>query len=191
MIFANYYRDQARSLSHYENFRPYHESFYRFVEPTSITPYTYHARLRALHAALVITLRHACPFLLPNKAAGEFDPMNDCVRAILETFKRRCKSADTERGYETIAHIDRLAAEWQAEIARCKVDGIQLDYQAPDRDKATDRLLYNHHDRIKGLWFRHNDDDCGRSGQVCIYVDAILLMQSLRWIWINNLKCLS
>jgi hypothetical protein len=35
VIFANYYRDQARSLSHYENFRPYHESLYRFVEPTS------------------------------------------------------------------------------------------------------------------------------------------------------------
>jgi ATP-dependent helicase YprA (DUF1998 family) len=44
LVFANYYRDQARSLSHYESFRPYHEAFYRFVEPTSVTPYTYQAR---------------------------------------------------------------------------------------------------------------------------------------------------
>ena len=36
LVVANYYRDQARSLSHYENFRPYHESFYRFVgQPAS------------------------------------------------------------------------------------------------------------------------------------------------------------
>ena len=28
LVFANYYRHQARSLSHYETFRPYHESFY-------------------------------------------------------------------------------------------------------------------------------------------------------------------
>lgn len=34
-------RDQARSLSHYENLRPFHDAFYRFVEPTSVTPYTY------------------------------------------------------------------------------------------------------------------------------------------------------
>ncbi|HKI73206.1 MAG TPA: helicase-related protein [Pseudomonadales bacterium] len=34
VVFANYYREQARSLSHYESFRPYHEAFYRFVEPT-------------------------------------------------------------------------------------------------------------------------------------------------------------
>lgn len=40
IVFANYYKDQARSLSHYENFYPYHQSFYRHVEPTSITPYT-------------------------------------------------------------------------------------------------------------------------------------------------------
>jgi hypothetical protein len=53
IVVANYYRDQARSLSHYESFRAYHESFYRFVEPSSVTPYTYQARLRALHAALV------------------------------------------------------------------------------------------------------------------------------------------
>ena len=44
LVIANYYKDQARSLSHYESFRPYHESFYRFVEPSSITPYTYQAR---------------------------------------------------------------------------------------------------------------------------------------------------
>ena len=53
LVVANYYRHQARSLSHYENFRAYHQSFYRFVEPGSVTPYTYQVRSRALHAALV------------------------------------------------------------------------------------------------------------------------------------------
>ncbi len=151
-IFVNYYRDQARSLSHYENFRPYHESFYRFVEPTSITPYTYQARLRALHAALVIAVRHSSVFLLPNKTAGEFDSMDDCVRKVVETFKRRCESADKERGHETIAHIDKLITEWRSEVERCKVSKTCLNYQATDKDKATDRLLYNHNDKIKGLW---------------------------------------
>ena len=38
LVLTNYHRHQARSLSHYESFRAYHESFYRFVEPGSVTP---------------------------------------------------------------------------------------------------------------------------------------------------------
>ena len=52
LVVTNYYRGQARSLSHYESFRSYHESFYRYVEPSSVTPFTYQVRSRALHAAL-------------------------------------------------------------------------------------------------------------------------------------------
>ncbi len=152
LVIANYYRDQARSLSHYESFRPYHESFYRFVEPTSITPYTYQARLRALHSALVIAIRHSCKFLLPNNSAGRFDPTDDSVRSAVETLKKRCKVADPERGTETMAHIDRLIAEWKLEVERCRESHIQMDYQASDRDRANDRLLYNHGDKIRGLW---------------------------------------
>ncbi len=58
IVFVNYYKTQARSLSHYENFRAFHSSFYRFVEPSSLTPFTEQVRNKALHAALVIALRH-------------------------------------------------------------------------------------------------------------------------------------
>ncbi len=152
LVFVNYYRDQARSLSHYENFRPYHDSFYRFVEPTSVTPFTYQARLRALHAALVISIRHACHFLLGNAKAGRFDPTNDCVRKVIEILKERCARADPERASEIALHLDQLADEWYAEATHCEESRRKLDYRASDNDKVTDRLLYNHDDRIRGLW---------------------------------------
>ncbi len=152
LVFANYYCDQARSLSHYENFRPYHDSFYRFVEPTSVTPYTYQARTRVLHAALVIAIRHSCISLLGNNLAGQFNPADDCVQKVIESFKRRCAQADHDRAEETAIHIDRLVEQWRAEAQHSKASRIQLGYQAPDNDKATNRLLYNHDDRIKGLW---------------------------------------
>ncbi|WP_246345159.1 helicase-related protein [endosymbiont of Lamellibrachia barhami] len=152
LVFANYYRDQARSLSHYENFRPYHDSFYRFVEPTSVTPYTYQARTRALHAALVIAIRHSCVYLLGNNLAGQFNPTDDCVQKVIESLKRRCAQADPDRAEETAIHIDRLVEQWRAEAQHSKASRIQLGYQAPDNDKAMNRLLYNHDDRIKGLW---------------------------------------
>jgi hypothetical protein len=152
LVFTNYYRDQARSLSHYENFRPYHEAFYRFVEASSVTPYTYQARRRALHSALVIAVRHTCSNLIGNDRAGDFDPANDQVQKTIEMLKQRCSRADPERREETEKHIDQLIETWHEEVTQCENMKIQLRYQVPDKDKVARRLLYNFDDRIKGLW---------------------------------------
>lgn len=152
LVIVNYYKDQARSLSHYEDFRSYHESFYRFVEPTSITPYTYQARMRALHAALVIVVRHSCEKLLANKSAMNFDPSDFAVATVLQRLGHRCAMADAERAKETKDHINRLAADWKLEVDRCKTNKIEMYYSVSDTDRIKERLLYSHHDRSKGLW---------------------------------------
>ena len=174
LVFANYYRHQARSLSHYESFRPYHESFYRFVEPSSVTPFTRQVRSRALHAALVIALRHACPDLRGNKSAGSFDRNRSEARAVIEELKRRCRRAasgngagvglgtetgtgtgagtETDQGLETEAHLERLAEEWHDEARRCELHKRQLAYEARDDERNADRLLYTHDDKRRGVW---------------------------------------
>jgi len=152
VVFANYYREQARSLSHYESFRPYHEAFYRFVEPTSVTPYTYQARLRALPAALVIVMRHGGVGLLNNGAAANFDPKDLHVAKAVEQLKRRCLFSAPDQVDEVSGHIDALITEWQNEVERCRLARRQLEYQVPEKDNGRDRLLYNHDDWIRGLW---------------------------------------
>ena len=152
VVFANFYRDQARSLSHYESFRPYHDAFYRFVEPTSVTPYTYQARLRALHAALVIVIRHAGIGLLEDKNARDFDPRNVSIAKAIDRLKRRCRQSVSGNPDEVDAHIDALVAEWQSEVERCRDSSRGLEYRVSDRETGRDRLLYNHNDRIRGLW---------------------------------------
>ena len=154
LVFANYYRDQARSLSHYESFRPYHESFYRFVEPGSVTPHTCQVRSRALHAALVIALRHTCAPLRGNKSAGEFDRRSPEVEAVVAELKRRCRRAapDAGRACDTDAHLERLVEQWHDEARRCEEDRRQLSYQAPNNERNADRLLYGHGESRRGLW---------------------------------------
>ena len=154
LVFTNYYRHQARSLSHYESFRPYHESFYRFVEPSSVTPFTHQVRSRALHAALVIAVRHACAGLRGNKSAGTFDRNSPEVRAVIDGLARRCEraAAETGQGPETAAHLDRLVEEWHDQARRCEQDKKQLNYHAPNNDRVADRLLYTHGDLPPGLW---------------------------------------
>ena len=152
LVIVNFFRDQARSLSHYESFRAYHESFYRFVEPSSITPYTYQARTRALHAALVIAIRHCCPNLLNDNMAGNFKPDSQEVRKVLELLNRRLRKAAIEGASDIEDHLQMLVDQWHTEVIRCQKNRQQLDYQATLNNHATERLLYNHDDRIKGIW---------------------------------------
>ncbi len=152
IVIANYHRSQASSLFHYENFRPYHESFYRFVEASSVTPFTYQVRLRALHAALVIAIRHACPELRDNQDAILFDPSSDQVRRIIETLKARCRDAGSAGGGDhTGAHIDSLVVEWRDEVERCKQNRRSLKYDS-DRDRASESLLVRFGSQGVGLW---------------------------------------
>ena len=152
VVVANYYRHQARSLSHYESFRPYHESFYRFVEPSSVTPYTFQVRKRALHAALVIALRHACKGLASNQAAGSFDPGHPEVRRVVAELKRRVEKACPQKAAEVREHIDLLLEEWYDEVERCRASAQGLHYRA--RDRAYARILYGFEDGLSspGLW---------------------------------------
>ena len=154
LVFVNYYRHQARSLSHYESFHPYHESFYRFVEPSSVTPYTYQVRSRALHAALVIALRHVCDDLHHNTSAGNFDQNSPAVRAVVDNFKERCERAASKTGQDrdTVDHIERLVAQWHDKAQSCKNNRRQLEYQTGDDEWNSDRLLYTHGDLRIGLW---------------------------------------
>ena len=154
LVFVNYHRHQARSLSHYETFRSYHESFYRFVEPSSVTPHTWQVRHRALHAALVIAVRHGCAHLRSNTSAGNFDQTDPEVRAVIAELERRCAlaAAEPDQGREIATHLDRLAGEWHDEARRCEQERRQLHYEAPNDDRKADRLLYTHGESRGGLW---------------------------------------
>lgn len=151
IVFANYYKTQARSLSHYENFRAYHRSFYRFVEPSSVTPFTQQARNRALHAALVSAIRHGEYGLLDNIAAQEFSRDNAAVAKILKRLKTRIKHALTGRKSiekEVMTHLDRLVSEWETEARTA----TNLRYKRHDR--SSDGLLvpFEEGESAEGLW---------------------------------------
>lgn len=152
IVFVNYYRDQTRSLSHYENFRPYHESFYRYVEPSSVTPYTYQTRRRALHAALVLALRYSVPAIFNNEKAGNFDIENPEIMRVVDLFVRRCVRADPSREKEIRAHIQDLLVAWETQVKLSQTRKVRLYYQKPANERNADRLLYNYGDDVFGLW---------------------------------------
>jgi hypothetical protein len=58
LVTAVYNPAKPRDRSHFEHFRSYHQSIYRWVEPTSVTPFAVPVRERALHAQLITLARY-------------------------------------------------------------------------------------------------------------------------------------
>jgi len=149
VVFVNYYKTQARSLSHYENFRAYHDSFYRFVEPSSLTPFTYQVCSRALHASLIIALRYSDIGLLENNKAGSLDPEASDVKNIISKFKGRIKRAikqgrkltneEKDKVNQVNAHIDSLVDSWYNEIKFNENNTLVYN----SKDRGTYNLICN------------------------------------------------
>jgi helicase-like protein len=62
---------KPRDRSHYEPFEAYHETFYRAVEATSVTPFAPRAVDRGLAAIVVALARHGLPALTPAPRAAD------------------------------------------------------------------------------------------------------------------------
>jgi hypothetical protein len=137
-------------LSHYESFRAYHEAFYRYVEPTSVTPFTHQARIRALHAALVIVMRHGNVGLRGNELASVFSLQDARVKNAVECLRRRCHLSMSEGKDMFDASLDELVEQWTSEIDNCVESKRSLVYVAHDR--SVDALLYSYDEERSGLW---------------------------------------
>lgn len=99
---------KPRDRSHYEDFRGYHESIYRHVEPTSVTPYALPARERTFHAALVALMRHGLPWSA-SADAGKVD------------FDEPATAAAITRLVELMCIADPAEAEALRDLAKFRI----------------------------------------------------------------------
>lgn len=118
IVTAIYSPLRPRDRSHYESFQSYHQALYRSVEPSSVTPYSPPARLRTLHAGLVLALRHLLGWT-DAKDAKRFDPTDEEQGRIIAAYKARVRSAaQSDERNETEEHIDSLVSDWCQAIHR-------------------------------------------------------------------------
>lgn len=106
---------RPRDISHYERFVHYHDTFYRHVEATSVTPFSERARDRALRGVLASFVRQDVPGLsLPNKAASSFDQTQARVAEIVESIRSRAYrvTGNDDVAAETKLLLDNLTSEW-------------------------------------------------------------------------------
>ena len=130
VAFVQYDATKSRDRSHYERFRSYHESFYRFVEPTGATPFSRPARERALHAVLISMMRQKVG-MSEDKDAINFDKeyFEDTIREIERYVIERVNGINSRTDGEAKDDIDEIRAEirnffdtWQEYVDECNGD---------------------------------------------------------------------
>ena len=106
---------RPRDISHYERFGHYHDTFYRHVEATSVTPFSERARDRALRGVLASFIRQDLPGMaLPEKAAARFDKTSNRVDEIVNYLSARAYKVTSNEyvAAETSTLLDNLIGEW-------------------------------------------------------------------------------
>ncbi|MFY0690758.1 MAG: hypothetical protein JXR14_02410 [Paracoccaceae bacterium] len=116
LVFTCFSPSKPRDRSHYEAFRTFHERFYSYVEPTSVTPGSIPAIERALHAALVTVVRHGTG-RRSNADASKFEPSNEKVADIINILLSRLQAAydaaeDREIRDRLARKLDERIEQW-------------------------------------------------------------------------------
>ncbi|MEV0950866.1 helicase-related protein [Promicromonospora sp. NPDC050249] len=150
IVLALYRSGKARDRSTFESFRNFHGSFYRFVEPTSVTPWALQARRRALRSALVIIARHAIGWS-SNDDAALFDSESVQVKKAISLLLDHIAIADPREAKATELELRAAAADWSM---RAKDKRLPLKYES--RRDPKERLLKNFGDNAQGWATMHS-----------------------------------
>jgi len=119
---------RPRDLSHYESFEHYHATFYKHVEPLSVTPFSPGALQRGLSGLLVSLVRLRSAEFNSNEAASRITTGNPYVQDAIETIARRAELiGDRTTGDFCRAELRSKADLWQAE-AQNTTGGRTLTY---------------------------------------------------------------
>jgi len=128
---------KPRDRSHYERFRHYHETFYRSVEVSSVTPFSAGALDRGFAGALLGLARHAEPELTPPQGVEFIAKVRASLeRRLLDSFLDRVRQqrfADENEEEECLRSVQNrvvdLLDSWQKIVEDYHADGVAMQYQ--------------------------------------------------------------
>lgn len=110
---------RPRDLSHYETFEHYHASFYRHVEPLSVTPFSERSLDKGLTGVLVAAVRHGDAEWNPNPGARALLRSDHRLTEHADALAERAASVTGEQavGQLVRAMVDRRLDAWDRETA--------------------------------------------------------------------------
>ena len=123
---------RPRDRSHYERFQSWHNSFYRAVEATSVTPFSPRALDRGLAGVVVALARLGIPEMTAPLGASNVNSQRTAINAVVETIASRAEAHSPD--------LDAIAtSKLRQQVKARVVDLIDTWEEIADRDK---RLQY-------------------------------------------------
>lgn len=123
---------RPRDRSHYERFQSWHNSFYRAVEATSVTPFSPRALDRGLAGVVVALARLGVPEMTSALGASNIATQRQTINEVIENITSRAEAHSPDLDAEATS---RLRQQVRAQI----LDLLDTWQQIADRDK---RLQY-------------------------------------------------
>ena len=123
---------KPRDRSHYERFSNYHESFYRGVEATSVTPFSPRAMDRGLPAVVVALARLGIPELTPILAAENVEyydtETKEIARAVSERAGEHADGLPKDFVNHVQGRVQSLIDDWAKLAHEAGDGGVQFGY---------------------------------------------------------------
>ncbi len=152
---------RPRDRSHYERFSAWHESFYRGVEATSVTPFSPRAMDRGLPAVSVALARLGIPELTAVLAASEVERFGARTAALArmagERAQAHAEGIPGHFGDQVQSRVQSLIDDWATLAHEAGRVGVRFGYArgratgvstpllremiVPDRDQLTETQL--------------------------------------------------
>lgn len=147
---------RPRDRSHYERFHAYHESFYREVEATSVTPYSHQTLDRGLVGTFLSMVRHSVEGMAAPTGVMEIHERRSAAERVLDRLVGR---AGNHRVFRDKEAEDRLK-DYVSRRGKSFLDAWERVVDAARKGAATRQ--YSEYDGRKneGKWllFTANDD---------------------------------
>ena len=121
---------KPRDLSHYENFNGFHGMMQKYVEPSTLTPFSIPARKRALHSVFISMIRLSNPLLADKKSANNFKISDgrDATKFMLNRFKSIEQVNDDSYSFRAFeAELITLQEQWAKYIKDVENDASSGD----------------------------------------------------------------
>lgn len=154
IVFTIHHPFRSRDISHYQRFKEYHEKFYSYVEPISVTPFTDKALERYFAMFLAVIVRHNADLPLSN---------NDDARDLNQTYVNEIRF----KILNEIKKIKDNAVKLNEHLStrddglRLNIYGIIEEHEYAEIEKKIDELLITRWlDRIQdsSLLLKYRDE---------------------------------
>jgi hypothetical protein len=143
IVFTIHHPFRSRDISHYQKFKEFHEKFYSYVEPISVTPFANKALDRYFAMFLSVMIRHNKELGLMNNKDANLLTENKILSIkslVMQEINEVAKNA-----YE----LEKYLVNRDAGVIS-SIDGIISEDEVADVESKLNRLIENWFDRLHG-----------------------------------------